>query len=127
MIITPINDFDVIKKVRARYVVRIFFDKKRREFDSFWMSEKQYNKLLQCYNKVNSAYIKGSSVICVFDGDRFVWAGEEYPDYSDREWLQKNFKAEFSDHYYVSETEIIKHVPAKIEPKESEPDADLIR
>ena len=71
--------------------------------------------------------IKDSSILCVFDGDRFVWAGVEYPDISDRDWLVRTFKAESSDHYYVSETIKEKHTPERIEPTETQPDADLIR
>lgn len=127
MIVVPINDFEVVKKIRTKYVVRIFFDRKHREHECFWLSEKQYNKLKQCWNKLTSSYIKNSTVICVFDGDRFVWAGEEYPDFSDREWLEKTFNAEYSDRYYVSQTETVKHVPERIEPIETKPNADLIR
>lgn len=127
MIVTPISYFEVVKEIRTKYVVRIFFDQKKMAHECFWLSEKQYNKLNSCWNNVVLSCIKGSTVICVFDSDRFVWAGEEYPDFSDLAWLEKTFKAEYSDQYYVSETETVKHVPKRVEPKETKPDADLIR
>jgi len=127
MIVTPINDFEVVKKIRAKYVVRIFFDRKQREHECFWLSEKQTNKLKECYENKMYSSIKNTVILCVFDGDRFVWSGIEYSDYSDREWLEETFKAEYSDNYYVSQTEIVKHVPERIEPVETQPDADLIR
>lgn len=71
--------------------------------------------------------IKDSSILCVFDSDRFVWAGVEYPDITDRDWLEQAFKAVYSDHYYISETIKEKHIPIRIEPTETKPNADLIR
>lgn len=127
MIVTTISDFDLIKKVRTKYIVRIFFDRKRKNFESFWLSEKQYKRLNDCFHDVMHSGIKDSTILCVFDSDRFVWAGVEYPDISDREWLEHAFKAEYSDHYYVSETIKEKHTPKRIEPTETQPDADLIR
>lgn len=127
MIVVPINDFEVVKKIRTKYVVRIFFDRKQREHECFWLSEKQANKLNDCHKKKMYSSVKNTVILCVFDGDRFVWAGVEYPDFSDREWLQETFKAEYSDRYYVSQTETVKHVPERIEPIETKPNADLIR
>ncbi len=127
MIVTAIADFEIIKKVRTKYVVRIFFDRKGREYEAFWLSEKQMNKLNKCYQDVAYSRTKNAAMLAVFDSDRFVWAGVKYTDYSDLEWLEKTFNAEYSDRYYVSQTETVKHIPELIEPKETLPDADLIR
>jgi hypothetical protein len=127
MIVTPIKSYEVIKKMSTKYVVRIFFDRKQREFEGFWLSVKQYTKLANTFNKMYNSSVKNTEVLAVFDGDRFVWAGIEYPDYSDRNWLEKTFNAEYSDRYNVSQTETVRHIPEKIEPKETSPDADLIR
>lgn len=111
----------------TKYIVRIFFDRKWKEHECFYMSVKQYNKLASMYNKRANSNVKDTVILAVFDGDRFVWAGIEYPDYTDRDWLEKTFKAEYSNRFFISVPEITRHIPAKIEPIESEPDADLIR
>jgi len=113
--------------MRTCNVVRIFFDRKWKEHECFYLSQKQYDNLCRSYNKVQNSSVKNTFILAVFDGERYVWSGVEYPDYTDRNWLEKTFKAEYSDHYYISETETVKHIPDKIEPTETEPDATLIR
>ena len=112
MIITFINDYERLKKFEKSNLVRIFFN--RRDTAVFYMSHKQYKKLVQMFEKQHYSRVK-ADVIAVFDNDRFVWSGIEYSDYSDREWLMKNFKAEWSDDYIVEQTETIEHhIPKKI-------------
>lgn len=127
MIITRIDHFELIKKMRTKYIVRIFFDKKWREFDSFFLSEKQYNKLSDTFNHRYHSSVNDTSVMAVFDEDRFVWSGIEYPDYSDLKWLEKTFHAEWSDSFIKTQPVIISHIPEKIQPKKIEPDKTLIR
>lgn len=127
MIVTPFNDFEIVKKMRTCYVVRIFFDRKWKEHECFFVSVKQYNNLCASINKVTNSSVKNTYAIGVFDGDRFVWSGVEYPDFSDRDWLEKTFKAEFTNSFTISKLEVSVHIPEKIEPKETDPDATLIR
>jgi hypothetical protein len=91
------------------------------------MSEKQANRLENCYKKKVNSSVKDTVILGVFDGDRFVWAGIEYPDFSDREWLENTFKAEYTDRFVITKPEIERHIPDKIEPVNIEPDANLIR
>lgn len=127
MIVIRINHFEMIKKMRTKFVVRIFFDRKLKEFDSFFLSEKQYNKLYNTFNKMYNSSVKNTFVLAVFDGDRFVWPGIEYPDYSDQEWLEKTFNAVWSDSFVKTAPKITHYAPEKIEPINNEPDKDLIR
>ena len=127
MIVTQINDFEVIRKIRSKYVVRIFFDRKWRKHECFWLSEKQYLKLNQSVEKVRSSNVKNTIVLAVFDNDRFVWSGVEYPDYSDREWLEKTFNAESCDTYTIEKPIVESHIPDKVETIQQGPDEELIR
>lgn len=113
--------------MQTKYIVRIFFDRKWKEHECFYLSVKQYNKLASIVNKAQNANVKNTVVLAVFDGDRFVWPGIEYTDYTDRDWLEKTFNAEYSDRFIITNPEVTRHIPEKIEPKETEPDANLIR
>jgi len=127
MIVTPIYDFDIIKTLRNKYIIRIYFDQKSKRHAAFWVSGKQFNRLEECYQKVGWSKVKGTIILCVFDGVRFVWSGVEYPDYSDRQWLMKTFNAEYVDEFPLEEKEVVKHMPERREPINSEPDETLVR
>lgn len=114
MIVTTITDYERLRKMKKSNLVRIFFD--RRNTAVFFLSHKQYKKLVQMFEKKHYSKIK-ANVIAVFDNieDHFVWSGIEYSDYSDKEWLMKNFNAEWLDDYIVERKEIIKHhIPINI-------------
>lgn len=127
MVVTFFTDYEIVKKMRTCYLVRIFFDTKGNQTVCFYLSEKQMNKLRKVYDNFINSSVKRTKMLGVFDGDRFVWCGIEYPDYTDRDWLMKNFNAEFKEYFSIEKEIIVKHVPEKMEPVETQPDADLIR
>ena len=114
MILTSIHDYERLKKFRTSNLVRIFFDKKHTSV--FYISDKQYTKLVDVFEKVYYSKLKNTYVIAVFDNtdERFVWCGIEYPDYSDRNFLIKNFKAKWSNDYFIDNSPIISHHSPKI-------------
>jgi len=127
MIVTSFTDYEIVKKMRTCYLVRIFFDSKARKTECFYISEKQLNKLRNVMGNVSESRVRNTYPLAVFDGDRYVWCGIEYPDYSDREWLMKNFNAQYKSEFIIENSKIEVHVPEKVQPIESGPDAELIR
>ncbi len=128
MIATSISDYERLKKFRANHLVRIFFDRKHTAV--FYLSDKQYDKLVDTFVKVHYSKLKKTYVIAVFDNieERYVWCGIEYLDYSDRDFLLKNFNAEWSNDYHIDDTPVISHhIPKKIELNEIEPIKKLRR
>lgn len=128
MIVTSIHDYERIKKMRTKHLVRIFFDRKNTAV--FYLSDKQYLNLVNAFEICFSSKKKGSYVIAVFDNieERYVWCGIESNDYTDRDFLIKNFAAEWSNDYSIEETVTIeKHIPETINPVISNPDNKLKR
>lgn len=112
MIVTSIKKFEKIKSGKNKILARLFFSDKKTH--CFWMSRKQYAKLLDCKYNIEKSSISGE-IIAVFDYNHFVWAGLNFEDYSDMEYFQKKFKAEWKEKFEIK-NEINIHIPKKIEP-----------
>jgi len=127
MIVTLFHDYEVVKKLRTSTLVRIFFDRKGKNTDVFYLSAKQLDKLHASYSKVQNSRVKDTHGLVVIDDDRFVWSGVEFPDYSDRENLCKHFSGGFSSIYEKVEVTKETHTPEEVKPVETKPNDDLVR
>ncbi|MAX80352.1 MAG: hypothetical protein CL843_09270 [Crocinitomicaceae bacterium] len=124
--LTYIYDFDKVRKGKKSVLVRIFFDVYEEKFHSYWVSQKQWEKLCSAWEEKKKSRVGPVSLLAVFDKNRFVWCGLEYPDYSDREFLEENFEAEWVDEFEVVEVKE-SHFPKALEPENKDPDESLIR
>jgi len=128
VITTSIHDYELLKRLRTSNLVRIFFNKKNTAV--FYLSDKQYLKLVDSFERAFSSKLKNAFVIAVFDNseERFVWCGVEYPDYSDRQFLINNFNAEWCNNYSIDNTPTISHhTPDKIKINNVKPIKELKR
>lgn len=123
--LTYIHDFEKVRSGKKSVLARIFFDRKARNTHCFWMSQKQWSKLCAVHREVTESKVKGT-IICVFDNDRFVWAGVDMKDFSDKDFLKEKFDSEWVQTFEVKE-EVEHHVPQKINPENKKPDESLTR
>lgn len=126
MVLTSILNYKLIRKVRTKYLVRIFFSRKKSY--AFFLSEKQYKKLYLVALRVEKLKKPKGEILVVIDDERerFVWCGVDHIEFSDKDWLAKHFNAKVKYNFYLEDTEEVKvHIPEKIkeipiiEPKES--------
>lgn len=128
MVLTSILNYKLIRKVRTKYLVRIFFTRKKSY--AFFLSEKQYKKLYLVAIRAEKKKPKGDILVVIDDErERFVWCGVDHIEFSDKDWLSKHFNAKVRYNYFLEETEEVKvHVPEKIRTIPNiEPRQSLIR
>lgn len=115
MIVTSIYSYELVRKMRFKYAVRIFFSRKRTYV--FYLSEKQYKKLYLVSDEIKRSKKRKGEILVVIDdeNERFVWCGVHYSDFSDKEWLTRHFKASYSESFYLDEkVEKSTHIPERI-------------
>lgn len=125
-VVVEITDYEVVKSYNGGKFVRLFFPDDTTFV--FRLSLKQFQKLGQDYTKVmNAEDVRFKpKLLCVIEGDHYVWSGLEYVDYSDRSFLEETFKAVSVDKIEIEES-ITVHVPEKKDPIHVEPHPSLVR